>query len=593
MKRKNMAEIDSRLERFVRTFFEQTFRFNRAAAPLSQGDPPPWARGLDREDLNRVEWFLKDDLGLDVPPGEAAARDLSSPEKVLAFLGEREVPPPLSSWPPEKHVGHFLLQGASLGLDRPFLLEDQASWTWGDALELSLGAAAKLLELGIRPGDRVILHLSNSIHYAAWFFGVLLAGGTVVPLHPALRHGEISDVREGSGALFMVDQVQETARALEEDLLVLWAGKEEPRPRWEDVRDLPRTREVPRTEKPRLAMILFTSGTTGTPKGAALSHRALYENTTAILSYLGLRPEDRVLAALPWCFAYGNSVLLTHARVGGTLVTDRNIQFPPVVRRVLEEKGVTGIPAVPPFFATLLSRGHLESKKLPRLRYITVAGGALPLAQLEKLREILPGVEPWVMYGQTEACARLSYVPPGELDSHMGSSGRPVAGIELRVMRPDGSFAAAGETGEIVARGTSLMDGYYGDPEATAETILDGWLHTGDLGKLSEDGFVTVIDRIKAMLKVDGFRVSPLEVERVISKIEWVEEAMVQAERSAEGREVLAAKVVPKPGAVPDEQAVRLFCSRELASYKVPRQVEFVRTLPRTAGGKLLRAKKA
>ncbi len=588
-----MTIQDTRLEGFVQAFFEETFRFNRSAAPIRPGDPPPWKDGLDPEDLNRVAWFLRDDLGLEVTREEVLGRNLSSPGKVLDYLRERGVPPPSSTWPPPKDVGRFLFQGAARGRERPFLLEEEATWTWGDLLDFSLGAAATLEELGLKTGDRVILHLPNSIHYASWFFGTLLAGGTVVPLHPALRHSEISDVKAGSGALFMVDQVYETARAMEEDLLVIWTGKEEPRFRWADARRPGKSLRLPLAERPHTAMILFTSGTTGAPKGAALSHRALYENTTAILSYLDLRPEDRVLAALPWCFAYGNSVLLTHARVGGTLVTDKNIQFPPVVRRVLEEKGVTGIPAVPPFFATLLSRGRLDYRKLPRLRYITVAGGALPLPQLEKLRQVLPGVEPWVMYGQTEACARLSYMPPKDLDSHIGSSGRPVAGIELKVMRPDGTFAPADEPGEVVARGTSIMDGYFGDPEATEEAIRGGWLHTGDLGRISADGFIYIIDRIKAMLKVDGFRVSPLEVERVISKIGWVEEAMVLAERAPDGKEILAARVVPKPGAHPDEQEVRLFCSRELASYKVPRKVDFVDTLPRTAGGKLLRARKA
>ncbi len=587
-----MTDIQGKLEKFVWDFFTATFRFNRSPHLNDGNGPPPWHEGLDPEDRKRIFWFLKDDLGLrDVTKDEIMAKGMERPEHLLDFLegkGYRKDP---GTWPPKTNLGYFVMEGAGHGEQNPFLFDNDRVYTWGEFKDFSKRAANKLLELGLRRNDKVVLHLSNSFTYAFWFFGTLLGGGTVIPLHPALKIHELKHALRNSGALYLVDEDMDTAEALEREVQVIWAGKGAARQSWVHGREMADGQRFSPREPADLAMILYTSGTTGEPKGVCLSQRALYENTVAILSYLDLRPTDRAMAALPWCFAYGNSVFLTHVKAGGSLVLERHVQFPASIRKTLEKYEVTGLPGVPPFFATLLSRGGLKKERLRKLRYITVAGGALPVAQLEQLREKLPHVVPWVMYGQTEACARLSYVPPYELDAHIGSAGRPIAGMELRIKGEDGRILGPGEHGEVVARGTSLMEGYYNDPESTARTLKNGWLHTGDLGYMASDGYLYIVDRIKAIIKIDGFRISPLEVERVISKLPWVEEVLVRVEEETNGKGILTARVVPRPNSEPKENEIKSFCSEQLAWFKVPRKVVFVKTLPRTVGGKLLRTK--
>src|SRR5690606_14002766 len=225
--------------------------------------------------------------------------------------------------------------------------------------------------------------------------------------------------------------------------------------------------------KDDLAAIIYTSGTTGRPKGVMLSHGALYSNATAIIEYLELTSADRGLCVLPFHFSYGNSVLHSHLLAGAFLALEDNFAFPQVTLQRLQDDAITGFPGVPSTFALLLGRCRLADFDLSRLRYITQAGGAMPRALIERLRAQAPGVKIFVMYGQTEATARLTYLPPARLDAKPGPVGIPIPGVEIEVRR-EGRAAAPNETGEIHARGPNVMLGYWNDPAATAQVLRDG-----------------------------------------------------------------------------------------------------------------------
>ncbi len=338
-----------------------------------------------------------------------------------------------------------------------------------------------------------------------------------------------------------------------------------------------------------LAAIIYTSGTTGDPKGVKLSHGNLTANTHAIVSYLGLRAEDRGLVVLPFQFSYGSSVLHTHLAAGAELLIEDSIVYPHAVLQRMVQDRVTGFAGVPSTFALLLTRCALKDFDLTRLRYVTQAGGPMPRATIDRLRAELPDTRVFIMYGQTEATARLSYLPPDWLDEKPGSVGIAIPGVELAVARPDGTRAVPGEVGEIIARGPNVMQGYLDDEAATLETLRDGWLHTGDLGRMDHDGCLYVDGRAVEMIKVGAFRVSPQEVEEVIAAIPGVAEVGVTAMPDALLGQAIKAVVVLREGETLDVRSVKAHCRRQLAMYKVPKLVEFARALPYTATGKVRR----
>jgi len=337
-----------------------------------------------------------------------------------------------------------------------------------------------------------------------------------------------------------------------------------------------------------LAMILYTSGTTSQPKGVMLSHRNLMANARSILEYLPIRPADRTLALLAFSYAYGNSVLLTHLAAGATLVIDHRARYPQGLVEALLRRSITVFPAVPSHFAMLLSRPGLLAQPMPALRYMTSAGFWLPPATIHRLRLALPHVELHVMYGQTEATARLASLPPSRLGDKVGSVGRAIPGVEIRIVRADGSTAAPGEVGEIVARGANIMLGYWNDPVETAAVLRGGWLHTSDLGTFDEEGFIWIRDRNRDMIKKGAVRVSPHEIEEVISRIEGIAECAVVGVPDPVLGEEIEAFVVPRPGTfgIREKEILRrLAC--EIPRYKLPRRVYTVAVLPRTISGKV------
>jgi acyl-CoA synthetase (AMP-forming)/AMP-acid ligase II len=336
------------------------------------------------------------------------------------------------------------------------------------------------------------------------------------------------------------------------------------------------------------AMILYTSGTTGAPKGVTLTQRNLRANTDSIVQYLGLDERERVLVVLPFYYSYGHSVLLSHVAVGGCLVIDNRFAYPAVILDTLERERVTGFPGVASTFNLLMAKTNLGERSFPQLRYFTTAGGALAPAALARLRQLLPGTTPVVMYGQTEAAARLSYLPPADLDRKAGSIGRGIPGVTLEVLDEEGRPAASGTTGEIVASGANIMRGYWNDPKETAAVIdAQGRLWTGDLARADEDGYLWVVGRKRDMIKSGAFRINPKEIEDLLGELEDVVQAAVLGLPDDILGERMVACVMLREGAALDEAAVLSFLKQRLPHWKQPQAVRFLPDLPRTGSGKV------
>jgi acyl-CoA synthetase (AMP-forming)/AMP-acid ligase II len=340
------------------------------------------------------------------------------------------------------------------------------------------------------------------------------------------------------------------------------------------------------------ALMIYTSGTTSRPKGVLLSNGNLLANARTIAAYLNITTTDKVLCGLPFHFSYGSSVLNSNLIAGAQLLLEDNFAFPQQTLRRMQEESITGFPGVPSTFALLLGRCQLSDFDLSRLRYITQAGGSMPRAQIEKLRQLLPHTQVFIMYGQTEATARLSYLSPRELERKLGSVGKPLAGVDIEV-RADGRVLPAGEVGEICARGPNVMLGYWREPELSSQALQEGWLYTGDLGHFDDEGFLYIDGRAVEMIKVGAFRVSPQEVEEVLATFPGVQEVAVTGIADPVLGQSIKAVLVLREGIAADLMGVKAHCRQHLANYKVPKVVEFAAVLPRTASGKVQRFKLA
>ena len=341
------------------------------------------------------------------------------------------------------------------------------------------------------------------------------------------------------------------------------------------------------------ALVLFTSGSTGTPLGVIQTFRNLGANTRSIVQYLGLGASDRAMLVLPLHYCYGRSVLQTHLYVGGSCFLDPRFMYPRVVLEAIGSEGCTGFAGVPLTFESIRRQVDPSTIAMPRLRYVTQAGGPMRPETIRWAREAFAPARLFVMYGQTEATARLSYLPPERGEEKMGSIGIPIPGVELRVVDDAGRELLPGEAGHLVARGENVTPGYLEAPERTAEILRDGWLWTGDLARRDEDGFLFLVGRAKEILKIGGHRVSPFEIELALAEHPAVAEAAVVGAPDAIHGEVAVAFVVPRPGASAEPAALRRFCRERLPAHKVPDHVEIVREIPRNSSGKPLRAELA
>jgi long-chain acyl-CoA synthetase len=293
------------------------------------------------------------------------------------------------------------------------------------------------------------------------------------------------------------------------------------------------------------------------------------------------------MAVLPFHYVYGKSLLNTHVAVGGSVVIENRFMYPQEALDTLEREEATGFSGVPSTFAILLNKSNLASRTLPSLRYVTQAGGAMAPDLTRRLIEALPGKKIFIMYGATEASARLSYLDPADLPRKIGSIGKAIPNVELRVLREDGSEAEVGEVGEIVARGSNLMAGYWNDPEETAAVLDEHGYHTGDLGRRDEEGFLYVVGRKREMIKSGAHRISPKEIEEALVEHPSVHEAAVVGVPDEILGDAIVAFVTPRPGSAVEPPAVLEWCRERLPAYKVPTAIRILREFPRNTSGKI------
>ena len=477
------------------------------------------------------------------------------------------------------NAADYLLERADP--ERVAVVTDTGVYTYRELRARVGGVVCALAELGVARGDRVGLVGDNSLEWIANYLGTLAAGAVAVPLSPRLRPDQLGELAVATGCC---------AFAIEDRYQGRFASALPAGARLFACRPGAPAACVAVEDRTELAALMFTSGSTGAPRAVMVSHRNVIANTAGIVEYLELDERDRIMVVLPFHYCFGASLLHTHLRAGGSLVINNQFAFPQLVLDQLERTQCTGLAGVPSTYQILLRSSNLGQRALPALRKLQQAGGRLLDVYIHQLRTALPDARLYVMYGQTEATARLSYLQPAELPGRVGSIGKGMPGVELRVLHPDGTPVEVGEVGEIVARGDSIACGYWHDSELTAQGFRDGALWTGDLARVDADGFIFVVDRARDFIKASGHRVAARQVEDAIAAVADVIEAAVIGVPDDVLGEAIKAFVVLRRDAAATRDDILRHCRRVLPAYSVPRELVVLPALPLGPSGKVAKS---
>lgn len=451
--------------------------------------------------------------------------------------------------------------------DRPALFCDAESLTYAQLWSAVTAARDRLAAAGVAAGDKVVVALSNTPAFPVAVMALSDLGAVSIPLNPSLAEKERARILAIAQPSFVIG-FQGHQRVVTGGYLTK-AGAHP---------------AEPEAELDGISTIVFTSGTTGAPKGVLLTAEALLANAASVIEYLQLTEEDRTLIFLPLFYSYPMSQLLTAWMTGGAVVLMKNLMYPAQAIKLIDRYGVTGLGGVPTSLSLLSNQSARPAR---RLRYVMSAGGPLSPSLVKKLDEVFPGAAVFNNYGCTEIGPRATAVNYMEHPDRIGSIGRAIANVELRLIRPDFTEAEAGETAEIVLNGPSLMKGYYRDPETTAARMSRWGFHTGDYAYADEDGFLFFQGRHDDVFKCGGEKVSAREIEDVILEHHGVLEAAVVAQADPVMGHVAVAYVVRVEDGGPSEADLQMFCRRKLSIHKVPRFVHFLDKLERSANGKI------
>lgn len=481
---------------------------------------------------------------------------------------------------------------------------------WTDRL------SAALQRSGIGRGDRVVIFLDNCPAAVIAIYGTLKAGGVFVMINGTVKAPKLQYILQNSQARMLIADhnkaavVREAMAGLDAECPVLWVGGK-PHPEaagWEDLFAGYTAQAVPAPdgEWPRpprvididLAALIYTSGSTGEPKGVMSTHHNMVSAARSIIQYLENRPDDVVLDVLPLSFDYGLYQVLMAFIYGGTVVLEPSFNYLQTILERIARERVTVFPIVPTILALLLKFQELEGYDFSSIRIMTNTGAAVPTEHIARVRRAFPHIRFYSMFGLTE-CKRVCFLPPEELDRRPGSVGQAMPNCEVRLVDDQGREVAPGEAGELVVRGANVMQGYWRDPELTARVYRPGAapgervLHSGDLFRRDEDGFLYFLGRKDDMIKSRGERISPKEVENLLCRIPGVSEAAVLGVPDPIIGQAVKACVVPLPGVELSAREIVKHCTGSMESFMVPRIVEILAELPKTPNGKVDKKKLA
>ncbi len=484
-------------------------------------------------------------------------------------------------------VAQMLLETAKAMRDKAAVVNGESTVSYADLATRSLAIAEVLAQTGVKPEDRVAILLTRGAEAASAFFGTVAAGAIAINVNESLRWRQIEHILKHSSARTLLtsgDMLRRLSKPADIATPVL------------SVDDIPQSgtfQPLPRIGND-VAQIVYTSGSTGLPKGVVISHLNLWAGMQAVVNYLGITENDRIASLLPLSFDYGFNQLLCCVATGATLVVETS----PIPRRILKtlrQQRITVLPAVPPLWLQLLSVEAFRAEQLEALRTMTNTGGRLPVDAVRKLRQAQPNADLVLMYGLTEAF-RSSYLSPDKVDRKPISTGQAIPGAEILVLREDLTACSPGEIGQLVHRGPTVALGYWNDPEATDRVFRPNPLRpagtpagervafSGDLVYRDEEGDLFFVSRPDRMIKTLGYRVSPDEVVDVLYASGEIVEAVVAAEPDElRGSRIVAYVILADGGRLDRLEA---FCAREMPRYMQPSRIEVRQALSRTSSGK-------
>ncbi len=512
-------------------------------------------------------------------------------------------------------VHEWLSRSARRFPEKEALVFGEERWTYKKLEQNTQQLAVFLSSAGLKRQDRAVIFLDNCSEAVISIYGILKAGAIFVPLDGTLKAGKLKYILQNCSPEFIITHVKK-ARVVDEALKnndinckILWVGEHEKIPNdlaacsfsWENVfaqiaADVASSQQdstpLPRCIDVDLAALIYTSGSTGQAKGVMATHHNIISAARSIIQYLDNSEDDIIFNVLPLSFDYGLYQIIMAFMFGGTVVLHNSFLYMHQILEILAREKVTGFPVVPTIVAMLLRMQNINKYDFNNLKYITNTAAALPVEHIRKLQRIFPKTKIYSMYGLTE-CKRVSFLPPQYLDEKPSSVGKAMNNCEVFVVDKRGKKVEAGQEGELVIRGSNVMQGYWNDPELTDKTFQQGKypedrkLYSGDYFKTDKDGFLYFLGRKDDIIKSRGEKISAKEIENTLCTMTGIIEAAAIGVPDEILGQAIKVFVVIEPESALTKKEILKFCAANFESFALPRDVIIMKELPKTANGKI------